>query len=399
MPRLTDKFARETTTERQQKRFADSGEGALRGLGLRMTAAGAKSWIFSYVTRTGTERRMTIGSFPAWSAKQARDRAAELRREVDTGGDPLTQARGLREAPDFQALVDRYIEEHLPRKAPSSAREDLYLIKTLRDVDPGLPKHKLRDLRRADIEKIHRKITERGTPVHADRVLSLLSMMFNLAERWDLLPTGCNPCKGVRRNGTQARARYLNRDEIGRLVEALAEYRRQNPSSADAIELLLLTGSRRGEVLGARWAEFDLDNAVWVKPATNTKQRREHRVPISLEAIELLRRRLPTRDGRLVSLNPSDFVFPGGGAKRHQTEVRRAWLKVCEAAGLRDVRLHDLRHSYASLLVSAGRSLPEIGALLGHRQVATTARYSHLFDEPLRAATEHVGKVIRGARK
>jgi integrase len=138
---------------------------------------------------------------------------------------------------------------------------------------------------------------------------------------------------------------------------------------------------------------------VWVKPPAGTKQNREHRVPLSPEAVELLRRRLPgARPGRVIPMRPSEHVFPGGGGTGHQTEIRKAWLAVCKIAGIDGVRLHDLRHSYASLLVSAGRSLPEIGALLGHRQVQTTARYSHLFDAPLREATGMVGKIVRGTR-
>jgi integrase len=134
---------------------------------------------------------------------------------------------------------------------------------------------------------------------------------------------------------------------------------------------------------------FDLERGIWVKPSAHTKQRREHRVPISAAAIDLL--------SRLKSTATGAFVFPGrnGGPL---TDVKRTWQAVRGEAGLPDVRLHDLRHTYASLLASAGQSLPIIGALLGHTQAQTTARYAHLLDDPLRAATEHVGSLLIGIR-
>ena len=148
---------------------------------------------------------------------------------------------------------------------------------------------------------------------------------------------------------------------------------------------MLLTGARRGEVLGATWSMFDLEHGIWIKPSAHTKQRREHRVPISAAAIDLLRRLLVTATGA--------YVFPGrNGAPL--TDVKRTWQAVRSEAGLPDVRLHDLRHTYASLLASAGQSLPIIGALLGHTQPQTTARYAHLLDDPLRAATNQVGSFL-----
>jgi integrase len=392
--KLTDRLARDASTDRPSQIFYDGSEGAIKGFGVRVTKAGAKSWILNYRTTTGTERRLTIGSFPAWPAVKARAQAAELRQVIDKGGDPLGELREQREAPTVQDLVDRYIEEHLPRKRPESQYEDKNLIGQW--VIRTLGKRKVAEVKRADIDKLFRQVSAR-TPTRANRLLSLLSTMFGLAVKWEWRSD--NPAKGVDRNTEHARARYLSLEEIGRLMTAVAEYREHNPASADAIELLLLTGSRRNEVLSATWSQFDLDAGIWIKPPAGTKQNREHRVPLSPEAVELLRRRLPgARSGRVVPLRPAEYVFPGGGVGGHQTEIRKAWLAVCKAAGVEGVRLHDLRHSYASLLVSAGRSLPEIGALLGHRQVQTTARYSHLFDEPLRQAAGLIGRIVRGAK-
>jgi integrase len=393
--KLTDKIAREASTDRPSSITFDGGEGAVKGLGLRVTKAGAKAWVLNYRTKgSGVERRLTIGGFPAWPAVKARARAAELRQLVDQGEDPLNELREQRAAPTVAELVERYEVEHLPRKREESQYEDRNLAKQW--IIPELGRRKVAELKRADIDRLFRKVSAR-TPTRANRLLSLLSMLFTLAVRWEMRPD--NPAKGIERNAEHARARYLTVDEIGRLMAAIDQYRPSNPASADAIELLLLTGARRGEVLSATWSQFDLDAGVWIKPAAGTKQNREHRVPLSPEAVELLRRRLPgARLGRVIPLRQNEHVFPGGGEKGHQVEIRKAWLAICQAAGLDGVRLHDLRHSYASLLVSAGRSLPEIGALLGHRQVQTTARYSHLFDEPLRQATGLVGKVVGKGR-
>ena len=165
---------------------------------------------------------------------------------------------------------------------------------------------------------------------------------------------------------------------------------------------MLLTGARRGEVLGATWDQFDLEEGVWTKAASFTKQKKLHRVPLSAPARQLLaeikaRGRSATRRGRSGTLA---IRFPAQRAARkgagHLVEIKGPWAAICKAAQLSGVRVHDLRHSYASILASAGLSLPVIGALLGHTQPGTTARYAHLFDDPLRAATERVGAIVTG---
>ena len=194
-----------------------------------------------------------------------------------------------------------------------------------------------------------------------------------------------NPCRGIEKIAEPKRARYLKSDELVRLTAALAES--EDQQAANAIRLLLLTGARRGEVLSARWDQFDLEAGTWVKPAATTKQQREHRVPLSAPALELLT--------AIRSEAESAFVFPGR-FEGHRADLKKPWAKICEAATISGVRIHNLRHTYASLLASAGFSLPMIGALLGHTQPSTTARYSHCFDDPLREATDRVGAIVMG---
>jgi integrase len=211
--------------------------------------------------------------------------------------------------------------------------------------------------------------------------------MLNLAVRWEMRVD--NPARGLERNQEEKRNRYLAGDELRRLTEALAAH--PNQDAANAIRLLLLTGARRGEVLGATWDQFDLEEGVWTKPSSHTKQKREHRVPLSAAARLLL---VEIK----ASAGSSEFLFPASrGTTGHLTDIKRAWAAICKLAGLAGVRTHDLRHSYASMLANSGLSLPIIGQLLGHTQPNTTQRYSHLLDDPLRAATERVGAIVAAA--
>jgi integrase len=349
------------------------------GFGIRTTTAGAQSFILNYRTRAGRERRFTIGAFPDWSVKAAREEARRLRASIDLGGDPLADIQIDRDAPTIAALCRRYEEEHLPRKRPRSAEEDRILIRTR--ILPALGSLKVNAVTFSDIDGLHRKITKEGKPYRANRTVALLSKMFSLAStKWHMRPD--NPCRGVERNPEQPRERYLSSDELSRLSRALAECPKRD--AADAIRLLLLTGARRNEVLSAAWTQFDLSNGTWTKPASNTKQRKLHHVPLSPPALELL--------VKLRERSTSEYLFPGKHG--HRYGLREEWELIRKAAELDNVRLHDLRHTYASILASGGASLPMIGKLLGHSNVGTTSRYAHLAIDPLRELTSRVGAVV-----
>jgi integrase len=355
-------------------------DSTVSGFGVRITAAGAIAFILNYrVKATGLERRYTIGSYPDWNVAAARGEAKRLKREVDSGGDPLGQLKADRDAPTVKDLCDRFEAEHVDKLRRRTQSDYRGIIRN--DVVPALGKLKVAAVDFEHVERLHRKITQRA-PTQANRTLAVLSKMFALAIKWRLRPD--NPCKGVSRNREDARKRYLKPDELARLTKALAEYPDQD--AADVFRLLLLTGARRGEVLSATWDQFDLKEGVWTKPATATKQKQRHEVPLNAPARQLLARRLNKHDA-------SPWVFPGRSA-HHRINLHRSWGLICKAAGIIGLRIHDLRHSYASTLVSAGFSLPTIGALLGHSQPQTTARYAHLFDDPLRKATERAGAIL-----
>ncbi|MBL4544138.1 MAG: tyrosine-type recombinase/integrase [Rhodobacteraceae bacterium] len=343
----------------------------LPGFGVRVTANGVRSFVLNYRC-AGRLRRITIGRYPDWTVAAARKRASELRREVDVGIDPMTERQSAISAPTVRDLFDRYCRDHLPKKRASSQKTDIAMFRNM--ILPAFGASKVNQITYDHCDSLHRKISKR-TPIQANRVVGLLRKSFNLAIRWRWIDA--NPAIGIVLNPETKRERYLSRDEIKRLHEAMDGHPEQ--TSCDIVRFLILTGCRSGEAFRARWEQFDGDLRIWTKPASTTKQKRLHRVPVSMAVSELLRRR---RDGA-----ESEWVFPSQTGKPF-VSIKRTWARLCNKADIEDARLHDLRHTFASLLASHGSTLPVIGAMLGHSQANTTARYAHLFDETLAAAAE-----------
>jgi integrase len=354
------------------------------GFGLRVTAGGARSFVLSYRTREGRARRLTIGNLDAWTVAMARAEAADLRRQIDRGGDPLGELQEDRAAETVTELAERFLAEHGSRLRAKSLLDYRRMI--TRHVLPALGRQKVRSVAFTDIDRLHRRISQTA-PYQANRCLAVLSKMFSLAIRWHMRID--NPCVGIARNKEHDRERYLTVEELPRLLTALAEYHDQR--TAAIFRLLLLTGARRGEVLSMRWEDVDVGRGVWTKPHGRTKQGERHVVPLSAAARTVL--------AELATETPdlNGFVFPAGrGATGPMRTVEKPWKSLCQAAGITNLRTHDLRHSYASQLASAGIGLHVIGRLLGHRKPSTTARYSHLTDAALREATERAGALIVG---
>jgi integrase len=379
--RLTDKVVKDLLPpERGNKITYD---GSVAGFGARVTTAGARSFVLNYRTKTGVERRITIGAFPTWSVVAARDEAKRLRRAVDSGRDPVNELRETRDAPTVDELCGRFEREYIPRKRPGTAKD--YRNQIRAEIRPTLGRLKVAEVQFRDIDRLHHKISQRA-PTQANRALALLSRMFSMAIKWQMRRD--NPCKGVEKNPEEKRSRYLSGDELARLSAALAELRDQ--TAANAIRLLLLTGARRGELLRARWQDINFERGQWSKPASSTKQAKLHVVPLSAPALQLLSG-MRERAG-----DDAEWVFPAVIKSGPRTNLDLAWNEARTTAGIADIRLHDLRHSFASQLASSGASLPLIGALLGHATPQMTARYAHLFDDSQRAAVERVGAIISG---
>jgi integrase len=356
-------------------------DASVKGFGARVTAACARSFVLNY--RAGRrERRITIGSFPDWHTEQARAQAALLRRQVDVGEDPMAERHAVWAAPLVNELIERFEAEHIARKRPGTRVE--YRRPLRLHVRPLLGRVPVADVTHADIEKLHRRLVQNGTPSAANRAIAVLGKMFALAMKWGM--RGDNPARGIERIPEHPRERYLSAEELSRLGTVLERHPERR--SANAVRLLLLTGARRNEVLGATWEQFDLSTGTWTKPHTATKQAKLHRVPLSPQAVALL--------AEMRKADAGQFLFPGQSAGKPLAEIKRFWAAACRQAGIEGARLHDLRHTYASVLASSGLSLPIIGALLGHSQAATTQRYAHLMDDPLRQATTLAARVITG---
>jgi integrase len=369
----------------------------IKGFGVRITATGAKAFVLNY-RAGGRERRYTIGSYPEWLTKGARARAKELKREIDQGRDPMAEREQERTAPTVADLAKRYEAEHLPGKRPRSADEDRALIRDY--ILPAIGRLKVADVTRADVERLHRSITKSGKPIRANRVLACLRTMFARAIGWSMRAD--NPARGgrdgVQMNAEDHRERFLSPAEIARLAGVLE--RHPERTTVALIRFLMMTGCRFGEAATATWSQFDLERGTWTKPSSHTKAKRQHVVPLSAPALALLAELKRESAGQLAfpSAKPSRKK-PGSDKERPITTIKTAWAHIRRDAGLEGVRVHDLRHSFASVLASSGASLQLIGSLLGHTQMATTMRYAHLADDARREAVERVGAVISGNGK
>jgi integrase len=357
----------------------------LPGFGCQVTAASNRSFVLRYYNRSGRQRQYTIGSWPAWSAVGAREEARKLKRLIDRGGDPLAEIEAERGAATVDDLIERFLDEHASRKRPQTQRDYHNVIGL--HIRPALGRMKVAEVAWSDIDALHRKITKTGSPVQANRTVAVASKMFSLAIRWKMRAD--NPVKGIERNPEQKRKRYATATELNRLTEALDKH--DDQQAADIFRLCLFTGCRVGEAMSARWDGVDLIAGIWTKPGSTTKQKTDHVVPLSGPAKQLL--------AALRKRTNSEWVFPADSAPGHRVTVQKSWLALCKVARIIGLRVHDLRHSFASQLASSGASLPLIGSLLGHSNPVTTARYAHLFDDPQRKAVERVGKIIAGDRR
>ena len=356
------------------------------GLGVRVTAAGHRSFVLDYRTRGGRRRRYTIGAFPDWSVVGAREEARKLKRQIDTGGDPLAEIETERGAPTVADLIERFLEEHVSRKRPRTQYDYRNMIEC--HVRPALSRMKVAEVTFSDVDALHRKITKNGQTTQANRVITMVAKMFALAIRWQMRAD--NPAKGIERNVEHKRKRYLTEAEQIRLREAFEAHPDQQ--AVNIFRLCLLTGCRSGEAMAMRWDDVELARGIWTKTGATTKQKTTHIVPLSAPVKQLL--------ARLRQETNSPWVFPADSKPGHRVTVQKSWLAICKSARITGLRIHDLRHSFASLAVNQGASLPLIGALLGHASPTTTARYAHLFDDPQREAVERVGKLLAvGGRK
>lgn len=382
---------RETGKGRDYQVFDD----LVIGFALVVYRSGNKSFAINY-RMSGRLRRYTIGRWPEWTVQTARARAAELRQKIEAGIDPLDMRQSSYDAAGIEELVELYKTDHLTKVSVRYATDHRSMIETyvlsqwkgrlvkgitVRQVDQLLTlvaSGTLSVKRRKDNPAI-------PTPVRANRCGEMLRSMFGLAVEAGMRPD--NPALKFRRRDEDARERFLTLDEFSALAKALDKV--GDRLSAEAVRMLMLTGARRGEVLGARFADFDLAHRIWTKQAATTKQRKIHRVPISEEVAAVVRtRRAAVPEG-------CPWLFPLKDGSGPVSTIHRGWLAIKDEACLENLRLHDVRHTFASLLVSEGLSLEIIAGLLGHSSTRTTSRYAHLMDSPLRAGVDSVAARLK----
>jgi len=375
--RLTKKIVEAIAPEAKDVIVWDSD---LPGFGLKVTPAGKRVYFCYFRSLAGQQRRPTIGPHGVLTCDEARGIAKDMLAEVRKGGDPSLARQEKRQAPTFAEFAERYLADHARlKKKPLSVEAD---ERNLRNhILPQLGGKKLSDINRADIARFHQSLREK--PGAGNRCLMLLSKMFNLAELWGFRPDYTNPCRHIEKYGERKIKRFLMGDEYARLGAILGETAKTQPAVTAAILLLIYTGCRRDEILTLRWDYVDFDRKCLNLPDSKTGEKSVH---LNEAALEVLQSIAP------VEGNP--WVIVGSIRGAHLVNIEKPWRAIRERAGLPDVRLHDLRHSFVSIGAAMGLGLPILGTLVGHKDVSTTQGYAHLDDNPVKAANERIGQEI-----
>ena len=332
----------------------------------------------------GRSRRVTIGRHGVLSAEQARRKAAQIIARIKAGEEPARAASLQDSGPTIAEVAERYMREHVAvRCKPTTARGCRYTLD--RYLLPVFGARPLGTIGREEIAALQYRLHE--TPSMANRVIDLLSRLFNMAEAWGHGPEGGNPCRFVQKYKERSCERFLCEEEFRRLGRVLDEVEGEGKVSASAvtaIRLLMLTGCRRGEIVTLRWEDVDLEAGEVRLPDTKTGARQ---VALSPAAVGVL--------SAIPRVANNSWVIGGRKPGTRLANLNASWLVVRARAGLDDVRLHDLRHAFASRALALGESPTMIGKLLGHRKVQTTARYAHLAQDSVKASAARVAESLR----
>lgn len=369
------------------KRVVDalsSGETAwdseLGGFGVRCQR---RDKVYILKTRVGGRQRwFTIGKHGApWTPETARREALSLLGSIARGDDPSEARERRAQSLTVQQLVVLFLEEHVGPKRKRRT-EVLYRDYLERLVVPRIGRKLIAEVKGADIARLHHEW--RDTPYQANRIIAVLSKMFSFAEERELIPEGTNPCRRIEKYREEARDRFLTQAEIGRLGDALADAEASGAASPyviAAIRLLLFTGARLSEILTLRWDYVDLERAMLFLPDSKTGRKA---IMLNSLAQEVLL--------TLLRIEGNPWVIVGHKHGEHLVNLQKPWRAIRQRAALNDVRIHDLRHTFASVAAASGASLPIIGKLLGHAQSTTTERYAHLAADPVRLVGEQTGQ-------
>jgi integrase len=357
-------------------------DSVLKGFGLRVETSGTKTFLVRYRT-AGRKRFVAVGRFGQLTPEQARSLAQDALASVRRGHDPADERRKERVALSVAQLAARFFAEHVDAKRKGSTAVhyrsliDCYL----------LPKHgtrKAHDFTRVDLARLHLSIQDR--PYQANRLLAVVASMYSFGERHGLVPEGYNPAARIERFPEARRERFLTTEELGRLGEAFRHFEGDGrfEEGVAALRLLLFTGARLSEILHLRWEHVDFERGLLLLPDSKTGRKA---ITLNVPALAVLQS--IERIGA--------FVIPGARPDTPRADLKKPWAAVIEAASLPGLRIHDLRHSFASVGAGSGLGLPIVGKLLGHTQAATTQRYAHLDADPVRRAADAIGATIAAA--
>ena len=389
----------------------DVNDTELRGFMLRVFPSGRKAFYLYYRNAQGIRRRPRLGDYhpETFSAERARTKAIQWLGRVASGEDPSAEQQELRHAETFGEFASQYLNDvTVVRRLKPNSLED-YRRQLRLHLMPVWGDKKLVSIRQVDVTNLHRRLAqprkvtiqarnsdksycrEQGGPVGANRVLSLIKLVFNEAERLGLIPVGTNPARYVKPYKESHRERYLTAEELARLtdvIEALEAGEKVSPHAAAAIRLLLLTGARREEILSLQWRYVDLEAKCLRLPDSKTGAKVIH---LNSPAVAILKRLWAMREAG------SPWVICGHKRGSRLVNLTKPWDRIRSLAGFSELRIHDLRHIFAGTGAGLGLGLVAVGKLLGHSQPSTTARYANLAPDPIQAASEAIGVALLDA--
>ena len=384
---LTTEFLNELPSHAPETGATNFFDTDIKGFLLELRSSGGATYYFRYRNAAAKVRMINLGRVEEVSLSDARAKAHKMSAIVKEGGDPQLEGHRFRDIPTLEAFAD---ERYLPyaKMHKRSWETDQTMLR--HHILPHFGQLRMNRLTRSEVVSRHHDMLNSGyAPGTCNRMLILLKFLYNCAMRWDILPPNSNPCDGVQPlpdNG--ARERYLTQEELARLFEELETNR--NKQVANVVRLLLLTGARLREVLDAKWEDIDFDLQILTVPANRSKSKKNHHIALSNAAVELLRSLPQHEDVPWVFVNPKTGNPP--------TSIFHAWDTIRNRIGMPELRIHDLRHSYASFLVNAGRSLYEVQKLLGIHDPKVTMRYAHLSPQAMLDAVNVLGDVVAGAQ-
>ena len=386
-------------------------DGHLKGLGARVDPSGAKTFVLRYRPKShganSPKRFVTIGRYGVLTVDEARNRAREILGAVASGEDPAADLAHKRAASTFAEVADRFLNEHVNSKRKSKTAT-AYKALLENYAVPALGSRKAEAITRAEVSRLHSQLAE--TPYQANRLLAVIGSLYAFAEKQGLVTEHCNPARKIEKFPEERRERFLSSVEIERLgvairlgettgipwtVEVAKPRSKHLPKtenqrtllSADAaaaLRLLIFTGARLREILDLRWEHVDLERGLLLLPDSKTGRKT---IVLNRAAATVLQTH-PRR---------GPFVIPGDDPERPRSDLKKPWAAVCRHAGLTGLRIHDLRHTFASIGAGASLGLPIVGKLLGHSQAQTTARYAHLDVDPLVRAANLIGDHIQNS--